>query len=81
MFELVRTSDLYASVTYQPLLQGSASGVVRVIRAGGNTETVPSNTICLCEEIPNELPPVRALVTNAMQMAPSKGGVWDAKMQ
>ena len=68
VFELVRTSDLYASVTYQPLLQGSASGVVRLIRAGGDTETVPRNAICLCEEIPNELPPVRALVTNALQM-------------
>jgi len=68
VFELVRTSDLYASVTYQPLLQGSASGVVWIIRAGGDTETVPRNAICLCEEIPNELPPVRALVTNALQM-------------
>ena len=68
MFELVRTSDLYASVTYQPLLKGSASGVVWIIRAGGDTETLPRNAICLCEEIPNELPPVRALVTNALQM-------------
>ena len=68
VFELVRTSDLYASVTYQPLLQGSASGVVRLVRAGGDTETVPRNAICLCEEIPNELPPVRALVTHALQM-------------
>ena len=68
VFELVRTSDLYASVTYQPLLKGSASGVVWIIRAGGDTETLPRNAICLCEEIPNELPPVRALVTNALQM-------------
>ena len=62
----MRTSDLYASVTYQPLLQGSASGVVWVIRAGGDTETVPRNAICLCEEIPNELPPVRALAVHLL---------------
>lgn len=68
---LVSNEQLFKSVVYQPLTIGSAVGVIRIL-TGVNADpsklfSLSREDILVCDEVPNDLPPVRALVTSQLQ--------------
>ncbi len=56
-----------ASVQYQPLVLGTAYGVLRIVRGELDPATVRPNEILVTETVPEEIPPVAALVTSQLQ--------------
>lgn len=68
---LIKTEDLFQAVVYQPLTIGTTIGTLRILR---NVNTDPGQLlelsredILVCDEVPNDLPPVRALITAQLQ--------------
>ena len=56
-----------ASIQYQPLVLGVAYGVLRVVRGTLDPASARPNEILVTETVPNEIPPVAALVTSQLQ--------------
>ncbi|MBK6812143.1 MAG: hypothetical protein IPG81_25315 [Sandaracinaceae bacterium] len=56
-----------ASVRYQPLVLGVAFGVLRIVRGELDPSSVRPNEILVTETVPEEMPPVSALVTSQLQ--------------
>jgi hypothetical protein len=68
---MVTNEELFKAVVYQPLTIGSAIGVIRLM-TGINSDpnklfSLNREDILVCDEVPNDLPPVRALVTAQLQ--------------
>lgn len=68
---LVKNEDLFAAVVYQPLTIGTTIGTLRLLK---NVNSEPAQLfelsredILVCDEVPNDLPPVRALITAQLQ--------------
>ncbi len=55
------------AVQYQPLVLGVAFGVLRIVRGTLDPSTVRPNEILVTETVPEEMPPVSALVTSQLQ--------------
>lgn len=56
-----------ASVQYQPLVLGVAYGVLRIVRGPLDPASARPNDILVTETVPDEIPPVAALVTSQLQ--------------
>lgn len=68
---LVESSELYKGIKYQPLTEGVAFGKLLLLRRSDDEEAllaqISPSTILLCEEIPNDLPAIAALITCQLQ--------------
>ncbi len=62
---IVRTEDLYANITYQPLNAGIGYGYLRLLE--GAPDGVRPNEIVVLREAPNDLRPVGGVITEAFQ--------------
>lgn len=58
---------LNASVAYQPVVLGIAYGHVRLVRGALDVSGVRPSDIVVCEQVPDQLPPVAGLVTSQLQ--------------
>lgn len=64
----VLSSDvLNASVVYQPVVLGVAYGHVRLVRGALEVSGVRPTDIVVAEQVPEQMPPVAALVTSELQ--------------
>ena len=68
---LIKNEDLFKAVVYQPLTIGTTIGTLRILQ---NVNTDPNQLlelsredILVCDELPNDLPSVRALITAQLQ--------------
>lgn len=60
-------ADYQAQIRYQPLTLGKAIGRVRIIRGAVDPADVRPNDILVTDHVPDDLPPVAALVTSRLQ--------------
>ena len=58
---------LNAAVLYQPLVLGVAYGWLRIIRGEFDVAAVRPFDVVVIDEVPNEIPPIAALVTSQLQ--------------
>lgn len=64
---VVELAELMSRVRYQPLVVGTAYGVLRIVRGPLDVARVRPNEVLVTEHVPDELPPVSALVTSRLQ--------------
>lgn len=63
----IDVDELWRSVRFQPVTLGDAVGRVRIVRGPFDPTTARDDEILVLEETPDDLPPVRALVTAELQ--------------
>lgn len=68
---LVKNEDLFHAVVYQPLTIGTTIGTLKLLKnVNGDPDQLlelSREDILVCDEVPNDLPPVRALITEQLQ--------------
>lgn len=64
---VLSSEALNASVVYQPVVLGVAYGHVRLIRGSLDVSAVRPSDIVVSESVPEQIPPVAALVTSQLQ--------------
>ena len=64
---IVTGDDVNRSLTYQPLVTGSAVGYVRLLPGRPDLRSVGPRDIVVLDHVPDEIPPVAALVTGQFQ--------------
>ncbi|MFN7701567.1 MAG: PEP/pyruvate-binding domain-containing protein [Deltaproteobacteria bacterium] len=63
----VDAEELWRGVRYQPVTLGEATGRVRIVRGAIDPTSIRGDEILVVGETPDDLPPVRALVTAELQ--------------
>lgn len=64
---VVTGDEVNRAVTYQPLVTGSAVGYVRIMPGRVDLRSVGPRDIVVLDHVPDEIPPVAALVTGQFQ--------------
>lgn len=66
-FPVVMRDAINATLQYQPVVLGVAYGRLRFVRGTLDVAALRPNDVVVTEEVPNEIPPVAALVTSELQ--------------
>lgn len=64
---VVATDEVFGSVRYQPLTEGTAFGTLRIVRGPLEESTVRPNEILVLEELPDEIPVVSGVISQPLQ--------------
>jgi len=64
---VISSEVLNGSVVYQPVVLGVAYGYVRMVRGTLEVSAVRPSDIVVCEQVPQQIPPVAGLVTSQLQ--------------
>ena len=64
---VLSSDSLNASITYQPIVLGTAFGYLRLLRGDLDVSGVRPNDIVVTEQVPEQIPPVAGLITSQLQ--------------
>ena len=64
---VIERDALHASIEYQPVVVGEAYGYLRFVRGKLDVSTVRPSDVVVIDHVPEEIPPVAALVTAELQ--------------